>query len=87
MKPQLVQNGIEPRKPITQRIKAMNILGAFPFQAVSHMTVDVASIAENEESIPSKNSVNPSKKAQKFDPAMVSIAVGYETKASPTPAI
>jgi len=54
----------------------MNILGALPFQAVSQITVDVASIAENEESIPSKNRVNPSKNAQKFFPLMVSIAVG-----------
>jgi len=51
------------------------------------MTVDVASMAENEESIPNKKRVNPKMKAQKFDPAMVSMAVGYETKASPTPAI
>ena len=44
-------------------------------------------MAENEESIPNKKSVNPKMNAQKLDPAMVSMAVGYETKASPTPAI
>ena len=72
---------------MTQRTNAMNILGAFPLQAVSQITVDVASMAENEELIPSKKRVNPRMKAQKLDPAMVLIAVGYETKASPTPAI
>jgi len=76
MKPQLQQNGIEPRNPIKQRMNTINILGAFPFQAVSQMTVEVASIAENEESIPSKNNVKPRRNAQKFAPLIVSMAVG-----------
>lgn len=81
------QNGNDPRNPIKQRTKAMNILGAFPFQAVSQITVEVASIAENEESRPSKKRVNPKTKAQKFDPFIVSIAVGYVKKARPIPAV
>ena len=51
------------------------------------MTVGVDSIAENEESMPSKRSMNPSNKDKEFYPTMVLIAVGYETKAIPTPVI
>jgi hypothetical protein len=61
--PKLKQNGNDPRKPTTQSTKATKLLGITPPQAVSQMTVDVASIAENEESIPSMKSVEPSKKA------------------------
>jgi len=83
----LQQNGKDPRKPTTQRTKAMNILGAFPFQAVSQMTVEVASIAENDESIPSKKRVHPRTKAQKLAPLIVSIAVGYVKKARLIPTV
>jgi len=83
----LQQKGRDPRKPTKQRTKAMNILGALPFQAVSQMTVEVASIAENEESIPSKKRVHPRMKAQKFEAFMVSIAVGYVKKARLIPAV
>lgn len=81
------QKGRDPRKPTKQRTKAMNILGAFPFQAVSQMTVEVASIAENEESIPSKKRVHPRMNAQKLEPFIVSIAVGYVKKARLIPAV
>lgn len=66
MNPQLKQNGIDPRKPKTQRTKATNIRGTTPPQVVSQMTVEVASIAEKEESIPSMNKVIPNKNAHKF---------------------
>ena len=81
------QKGKDPKNPIKQRMNTMNILGALPFQAVSQITVDVASIAENEESIPSKNKVKPKRKAQKFLPFIVSIAVGYVKNARPIPAV
>ena len=51
------------------------------------MTVEVASIAENEESIPSRNKVNPRRNAQKFFPLIVSMAVGYVKNARPIPAV
>lgn len=51
---------------MTQRTKATNILGIIPPQAVSQMTVEVASIAEKEESIPSMNKVIPNRNAHKF---------------------
>ena len=81
------QNGSDPRNPTRQRTKAMNILGAVPLQAVSQMTVEVASIAENEESIPSKKRVIPRTNAQKFEAFIVSIAVGYVKKAKLIPAV
>jgi hypothetical protein len=87
MKPQLQQKGKDPRNPIRQSTKAMNILGAFPFHAVSQITVEVASMAENEESRPSKKSVNPRRNAQKLEAFIVSIAVGYVKNARPIPAV
>jgi hypothetical protein len=71
-------------KPNTQRQNATNILGITPPHAVSQMTVEVASMAENDESIPSMNSVVPRRNAQKLDPLIRSIAVGYVMKARPT---
>lgn len=72
---------------MTQRTKATNIRGTIPPQAVSQMTVEVASIAENEESIPNMNKVIPKRNAHKFGTDIVSIAVGYEMKARPTPLV
>jgi len=80
----LKQNGNDPRKPNKQRTNATKLLGTTPPQAVSQMTVDVASIAENDESIPSMNKVDPNKNAQNPDPGIISIAVGYVIKARPT---
>ena len=46
--------------------RVINILGIFLKYGVSVMTVYTASTIENALSIPSKNKVSPSKKAQKF---------------------
>jgi len=75
-KPQLVQNGMEQKKPKKQRKKATNILGYFLPAGVSQITVDVASTIENAESIPSIYRVNPNNTAQKFGASIVSIALG-----------
>jgi len=82
-KPQLVQKGIERRKPKKQRKKAINILGIFDPAGVSQMTVDVASTMEKAESIPSKKRVAPSIIAQRFLAGIMSQAVGYAMKARP----
>jgi len=85
--PQLQQNGMDPMKPITHKTKATNILGTLPPHAVSQITVDVASMAENDESIPSMNKVEPRRNAQKFETDIASMAVGYVMKARPTPLV
>lgn len=87
MNPKLKQNGIDPRKPIAHKTNATNILGTLPPHAVSQITVDVASIAENEESIPSMNNVDPKMNAHKLGADILSIAVGYVMKARPTPLV
>jgi hypothetical protein len=74
--PKLKQNGVDPKKPIVQSTKATKLLGTTPPQAVSQMTVDVASIAENVVSRPSKNKVAPSKNANRPEAGKRSIAVG-----------
>lgn len=66
MKPQLQQKGMDPMNPMTQRTKATSILGALFPQVVSQMTVEVASMAEKDESIPSMKRVVPRMKAHKF---------------------
>ena len=82
-KPQLVQNGIEKKKPKRQRRKATNILGMLRPPSVSQITVEVASTIENAESIPSMYKVKPNNTAQKFGASMVSMALGYAMKARP----
>lgn len=79
-----MQNGTEQRKPAIHKKKAIKLLGQSRSVLKSDMTVAAASTIEKPESIPSMKSVVPSKKAQRFDQVIISIAVGYAMKARPT---
>jgi len=66
-----MQNGMDPMKPIRQRMNTVNILGTLWPHLVSQITVEVASMAENEESIPKQNRVDPKMNAQKLGQVML----------------
>lgn len=67
---------IERQNPKMQRINATKLLGHLDPALVSQITVAVASINENAESIPSMNSVSPKRIVQRFGAFIVSIADG-----------